>query len=128
MLRLQGPMMDPWVTLQHFCLLSIFQRERFFPASEPSHLLFPGLECHPPPRSDAPSPCPGETSPSALLSQNPALFLKSLTTSYSYVFCLFITCLSPPLSHALPDIWNRISFVLRFIAHAAESPPRNYAE
>lgn len=38
---------DPWVSLQHFCPLSIFQRERFFPASEPSHMLFSGLECLP---------------------------------------------------------------------------------
>lgn len=84
--------------------LSISQCGHFSPASEPSHTPFLGPECHSPPRTDASSPCPGETvapaPPRALLSQNPALF------------CLFITCLSPPLSRGLPDIWNRISFVL----------------
>lgn len=78
-------------------------------------MLFPGLECHSP-QANASSSCSRETAKttqSCILSQNPALFLKALLTSYNYIFSyLFIKWQSPPLSHKLTDIWNWGSFVL----------------
>lgn len=40
------PYLIPWVSFSTSAFLPFFQGMHFSPATEPSHMLFPGLECH----------------------------------------------------------------------------------